>query len=100
MKDLLLAYPWPGNVRELMNAIHRAVIHCKNSELMPADFQLNMRREALVVTGKENGLSLEEVERRYIATVLEATNGNQTRASEILGVDRKTLLRKIQKYKL
>ncbi|MEM3170660.1 MAG: sigma-54 dependent transcriptional regulator [Candidatus Nitrosotenuis sp.] len=95
-KELLLAYPWHGNVRELMNAIHRAVIHAKSAELLPQDFQLKMRREALVVTGKENGLSLEEVERRYIEIVLESVNGNIVQACKVLGIDRSTLYRKIK----
>ncbi|MEM3170664.1 MAG: sigma-54 dependent transcriptional regulator, partial [Candidatus Nitrosotenuis sp.] len=95
-KELLLAYPWHGNVRELMNAIHRAVIHCKSAELLPQDFELKMRREALVVTGKENGLNLEEVERRYIEIVLESVNGNNAQACKILKIDRSTLYRKIK----
>jgi two-component system response regulator HydG len=99
-KDLLLAYPWHGNVRELMSAINRAVIHCKNLELQPADFRLDMRREAIIEDGKKNGLSLEELERRYIAAVLEATSGNIMQACKILGIDRHTLLRKIRKYEL
>jgi transcriptional regulator with PAS, ATPase and Fis domain len=93
-KDLLLAYPWPGNVRELMSAIHRAVIHCKNSELLPQDFQLKMRREALLEEGKRKGMSLEEIERRYVEMVLESANGNIVQACKILGIDRSTLYRK------
>jgi transcriptional regulator with PAS, ATPase and Fis domain len=100
VKELLLAYPWPGNVRELMSAIHRAVIQCKNSELQPKDFQLKIRREAIIEDGHKNGLSLKEMERRYIAAVLEATDRNQTKAGEVLGIDRHTLLRKIRKYEL
>jgi DNA-binding NtrC family response regulator len=99
-KDLLLTYPWHGNVRELMSAIHRAVLCCPNSELQPADFRLDMRREALVVTGKKNGLSLEEIERRYIAAVLEQTNYDLPQASKILETSYNTLKRKIEKYGL
>jgi transcriptional regulator with PAS, ATPase and Fis domain len=93
-KDLLLAYPWPGNVRELMSAIHRAVIHCENSELLPQDFQLKMRHEALLEEGKRKRMSLEEIERRYIEIVLESENGNIVQACKILGIDRSTLYRK------
>jgi DNA-binding NtrC family response regulator len=87
-KELLLYYSWPGNVRELMSAIHRAVIHCKNSELLPADFELKMRREAIIENGKTNSLSLKEMERQYIAAVLEATHGNHAKTGEVLGIDR------------
>jgi transcriptional regulator with PAS, ATPase and Fis domain len=95
-KDLFLTYPWPGNVRELMSAIHRAVIQCENSELLPADFQLKMRREALLDDGKRNEMSLEAVERRYVEMVLESANGNIVQACKILGIDRSTLYRKIK----
>jgi transcriptional regulator with PAS, ATPase and Fis domain len=95
-KDLLLAYPWHGNVRELMSTIHRTVIHCKNSELLPANFQLKMRREALLEEGKRNSVSLEKFERRYIEIVLEFANGNIVQACKVLGIDRSTLYRKIK----
>lgn len=61
-KELLLAYPWRGNVRELKSAIHQATVLCKTSELQPVDFQLKMRREALLEEGKRNSVSLEEFE--------------------------------------
>jgi transcriptional regulator of acetoin/glycerol metabolism len=100
VKELLLAYPWPGNVRELMSAIHQAVICCLNSELQPTDFRLDMRREAIIEDGKMNSLSLKEMERQYIAAVLEAAGGNIVQACKILGIDRHTLLRKMRKYEL
>jgi DNA-binding NtrC family response regulator len=100
-KDLLLAYPWHGNVRELMSAIHRAVIHCKNSELLPADFQLKMRREALLAeVGKKNDNLLAEMERRLITMELEKHQGNITRTSEVLGIGYSTLVRKMKRYGL
>jgi DNA-binding NtrC family response regulator len=98
VRELLLAYSWPGNVRELMSAIHRAVIHCKNSELQPEDFDLKMRREALLEEGKRNDMSLEAIERRYVEMVLESANGNIAQACKILGIDRSTLYRKNKNF--
>jgi len=95
-KALLLSYPWPGNIRELMNVLQEAVLHCNNGVLQPEDFALKMRRNALVVTEKKNGLSLEEIERQYIEIVLASTNGNVMQACKILRIDRSTLYRKIK----
>jgi len=95
-KALLLSYTWPGNIRELMNALREVVLHCNNSALLPEDFQLDLRCEALLHEGKRNGLSLEELERRYVEVVLESANGNVMQACKILGIDRSTLYRKIK----
>jgi DNA-binding NtrC family response regulator len=100
-EKLLAAYAWPGNVRELRNAIERAVIFAKDSELRPDDLPEIARSSSAVTSGRHAALaSLEEVEREHIAVVLEATRYKMTRAAEILGITRKTLLEKRKKYKL
>jgi len=99
-QELLLHYSWPGNVRELINAIVKALVNCKNSELLPQDFDLDLRGEALLVEAKKNNWSLQEIERRHIAAVLQETKSNVTHASRILGIDRTTLKRKMVQYKL
>ena len=99
--EKMLAYNWPGNVRELRNVMERAVALTPFSEIgvpeLPEkirDYQAN--RVVLGADDPEELQSLEEIERRYIDHVLTATGGNQTRAARILGVDRKTLYRKLK----
>ncbi len=95
---LMLSYDWPGNIRELENLIERAVLLCDNDYIetediaIPSGYTVSKEPETLV--------RLEDVEREHIKRVLEETDGNQTRASRILGIDRKTLYLKIRKYGL
>jgi DNA-binding NtrC family response regulator len=101
--EKLLAYSWPGNVRELRNCIERAVALTRFEEITVADLPepiQDYRRSRLVVDLDDPGqlVSLEEVERRYILRVLEAVRGQRTRAADILGLDRKTLYRKLERY--
>jgi len=92
---LLNAYLWPGNVRELENVIERAVILCDNERIGPGDLSI-----PAVVSSQEKHVhpSLEEMEKEYILRVLREASGNQSRASQILGIDRKTLYLKLKKY--
>jgi len=90
--DVLQRYDWPGNIRELENVIQRAVIMCDKVveiEHFPEalKFNINFPDEEL--------LPLNEVEKRYIQKVLNATNNNKTKAADILGIDRKTLRQKL-----
>jgi two-component system response regulator HydG len=101
--EKLLAYSWPGNVRELRNCVERAVALTRFQEITLADLPEPIRaydRARLVLDLDDPGtlLPLEEVERRYIVRVLEAVHGHRTRAAEILGLDRKTLYRKLERY--
>jgi len=98
----LMAYHWPGNVRELRNVIERAVALTSHDQLILEDFPSQIRKlegEPLLPTGLvETGkiLPLEEMERRYIRQVLDQLNDNRTLAARLLGVDRKTLYRKLK----
>jgi two-component system, NtrC family, response regulator AtoC len=101
--EKLLAYAWPGNVRELRNCIERAVALTRFEEITVADLPESIqdyRRSRLVVDLDDPAqlLPLEEMERRYILRVLEAVHGHRTRAAEVLGLDRKTLYRKLERY--
>ncbi len=103
--EKLLAYAWPGNVRELRNCIERAVALTRFQEITVGDLPeaiQDYRRSRLVLDLDDPGtlLPLEEVERNYILRVLEAVQGHRSRAAEILGLDRKTLYRKLEKYGL
>ncbi len=98
---ILLAYPWPGNVRELENVVERAVALAESDQIGPDDLpsQVRERRSADVLAGAlARGLTLAELEREYINRVLQAESGNKTRAAERLGLDRKTLYRKLAEY--
>ncbi len=95
---MLLAYAWPGNVRELKNVIERALIFAKGSAIGPEDFPESVRA---VSSGAVVRLrSLEEIEREAIQATLEATRYKISKAAEILGISRKTLLDKRKKYGL
>jgi DNA-binding NtrC family response regulator len=99
---LLTAYPWPGNVRELRNAIARAATLAASDEIRPDDLPPRIRdagRAAAMVAGASHRqLPLRELERAYILEVLRQTGGNKSRAAELLGLDRKTLYRKLAEF--
>lgn len=99
----LLSYSWPGNVRELQNCMERGVALTRFSELGIDDLSERVRFHKstdVVVAGSDPSelLRMEEVERRYILHVLEAVAGNKTAAARILGIERKTLYRKLEHF--
>jgi two-component system response regulator HydG len=101
--EKLLSYGWPGNVRELQNCVERAVALTRFEEILiedlPAKVQNYKRTHVVLDSGDPSELvPLDELERRYILRVLEALNGNKSLASQTLGLDRKTLYRKLQQY--
>jgi len=99
--DRLIRYDWPGNVRQLENSIERAVvtssasgtIHADSIALPHSDDGVNPWESALV----ENW-SLGQLERKYIQEVLRLSDGNKNRAASVLGIDRRTLYRKLRRY--
>jgi DNA-binding NtrC family response regulator len=94
------AYAWPGNVRELKNAIERALIFAQQDVLGAADLPEPIRAAGRT-GGAPTGLrSLEEIEKDAIAATLEAVHYKITRAAEVLGISRKTLLEKRKRYGL
>ena len=101
--EKLLAYTWPGNVRELRNVIERAVALTRYDRLGVEDLPEKIRnfQGSQVFIGGEDPtemVPLEEIERRYILHVLGAVGSNKTMAARILGLDRKTLYRKLRQY--
>jgi two-component system response regulator HydG len=100
--DKLLQYPWPGNVRELQNCIERAVALAQFDQIGVDDLPEKIRDYKTVRINIESNdpaelLPMEEVERRYILKVLEAVGGNKTLAAQVLGFDRRTLYRKLER---
>jgi DNA-binding NtrC family response regulator len=100
---LMAAYDWPGNVRELENTIAHAALYARGSVVTPEDLPEKTRnepvdREQRAPVAFADLPSLDELERRYIIHVLQAVNGSRTRAAEVLGIDRRTLYKKAERY--
>jgi two-component system response regulator HydG len=103
--ERLSTYAWPGNVRELRNAIERAVALTRHESITVDDLPERIRAykvsHVLVAShDPEELVNLAEVEKRYIARVLGAVGGNKSTAAKILGIDRTTLYKKLQQYKI
>lgn len=98
-------YPWPGNVRELQNCMERAVALAEGPEIDAADLPARVRayQAPISAIAAASGIPLRplsQVEQDHILHVLEATGGNKAQAARILGLDRKTLYRKLESYGL
>jgi two-component system response regulator HydG len=97
-------YDWPGNIRELEHTIERAVLLGKGSRIeledLPPNIVVDGQSSIILAQALTRQLTLRDLEREYVAKVLDATNGNKTEAAKILGVDRTTLYRKLEEYKL
>jgi DNA-binding NtrC family response regulator len=102
-KELLKRFAWPGNVRELENVIERALALAKDGVILPSDLPVEVTGvQEPAVSSATGGLAddrptLAELERRYIDLILKETGGNKKRAAEILGIDRRTLYRTLER---
>jgi DNA-binding NtrC family response regulator len=101
----LLAYPWPGNVRELQNCVERAVALTRYDQIVADDLpeKIQSHHSSQLVLGGDDPaelVSMDEVEKRYILRVLDAVAGNKTAAARVLGFERKTLYRKLERFGL
>jgi DNA-binding NtrC family response regulator len=98
----LEAYSWPGNVRELKNVIQRAVISCPGDILDTAQLppRISQLQDEDVTMTIRVGMTLEQVQKELISRTLQHAGYNRTRASEILGISRRSLYSKIQLYDL
>lgn len=99
----LLAYHWPGNVRELENCIERAVALARFDHVSAEDLPDKIRSyrpDRFVVSADDPAeiIPLDELDRRYIVRAVKLLNGNKSRAAQLLGVDRRTLYRRLEKY--
>jgi DNA-binding NtrC family response regulator len=96
---ILIDYSWPGNVRELENVIQRAITLGQQETILPEDLPASLIQELdedVVEKGLRKKYSLDQLEKEYIQKVLIEAGGNKTKAAEILGLDRKTLYRKLE----
>ncbi len=103
--DMLLHYPWPGNVRELENAMERGVILMRGDYLDEESLPIPIKKWAeqesgVFMAGDMHGLpsSLEEAEKLVILKTLDEVDGNKSETARRLGITRKTLLSKLNKY--
>ena len=105
--EMLMQYSWPGNVRELENTIERAVIFSIHPIILPEDLPQKFLQSLSEKKGEraeekppllpEKLLPLKTIEKSYVLRVLEETKGNKKKAAEILGIDRTTLYRILEK---
>jgi DNA-binding NtrC family response regulator len=91
----LCMYDWPGNVRELINVVERAVITCKSAIITTRHLPFDAR-----IDENTSGLELKDMEKIFIERALKRTSNNKTRAADLLGISRKTLIDKVKKYNL
>ena len=101
--EKLTTWHWPGNVRELQNCIERAVALARFDHIGVDDLPARMRdvRQSTGVFDAESPddlIPIAELERRYILRALEVIGGNKTATADALGIDRKTLYRKLERY--
>lgn len=94
--NILTEYHWPGNVRELENIIERAVVVCKTNLITVDDLPDYLKEKESKILRED--ITLEEMEREYIKKILKKYNFNIQKSAEILGIDRATLYRKMEKY--
>lgn len=102
--DKLLRYPWPGNVRELENIVERATILLINEYVSEREFPANLLQSQRTTDSDlisvSAPMSLEEIERVAVLEAIKSSDGNKTEAAKILGITRKTLHAKLQKYEM
>jgi DNA-binding NtrC family response regulator len=98
--EALMRHTWPGNVRELRNTIERLVVSSRGPVIEAFDLTEtdSANRPRADEPSFANLTTLDDLERRYLLHVLDAANGNKTRAAEILGIDRRTLYRMAERF--
>lgn len=110
-RAVLREYCWPGNVRELINVLESGCVICEGGELTAADLPITARVLSTPVAAEQeeargeemflpDDLTLDKTVRATLSLAMRVSNGNKVKAAEILGIDRKTLLRKLRKYEL
>jgi DNA-binding NtrC family response regulator len=96
--EILTQYEWPGNIRELRSIITKALIFSDTDVISTCDLPRHITANRKIPAKKPK--TLEEMEKNHIIAVLSETGGNQSKAAELLGINRKTLYKKIHKFKI
>src|SRR5204863_2837508 len=97
---VLMTHTWPGNVRELENAVEHALTMGRGETLLPEDLPVSVTlpERDIIQEATLDDVSLAEVERRYILRILDKMSGHQIKTATILGIDRRTLYRRLRQY--
>ncbi|MFB3896697.1 MAG: sigma-54-dependent transcriptional regulator [bacterium] len=103
--DLILQYHWPGNIRELENAIEHALVMGNGELILPEDLPIPIQSSQEQLAAKaetvlDEGITLEDMERRLIRSALVKTQNNQSKAAKLLGITRRTLGYRMKKYNI
>jgi len=99
--EQLMTYSWPGNVRELKSAFEYAFVTCQESMIQPHHFPPDIyQMPKPLKTQKKAFLTREEIKKKQLIEALEQTDGNQSRAAEILGVTRVTVWNRMKRYRI
>jgi DNA-binding NtrC family response regulator len=96
---ILMAYEWPGNIRELENTIERAIVVSKESLIRPEDLPPGIKGETPTPLGTTD-LTLDVITKQHIIQILRKNNWNINRSAKVLGIDRVTLYRKMEKLSI
>jgi two-component system response regulator AtoC len=101
-EDALLRYHWPGNIRELRHVVERIVLAGVGDSMSIRDLPIELldAKGSYLASAAERPPTLDEVERRYVSLILNRTRGNQTRAAAMLGISRKSLWEKRNRFGL
>jgi DNA-binding NtrC family response regulator len=97
---ILMTHAWPGNVRELENAVEHALTMGRGEILLPEDLPVSVTapERDILQEATLDDVTLSELERRYILRILEKKGGHQIKTSRVLGIDRRTLYRRLREY--
>jgi DNA-binding NtrC family response regulator len=97
--ETLTNYDFPGNVRELANAVERACIVASNARIENEDLPESLRTAVAMKEKTARRLTLAEIEEEYVKETLRFTKGNKSEAARLLGISRKNLYEKLERYR-